>query len=138
MVLAYHGAAMPEADVRRILKTKPHSGAHPINLLKLSDYGFDAWPFEGTSVALKQHVLDGLPVIVFLWTGSLHHWAQLGGVDYLHSVVVVGFDDAMVMIHDPALPGGPVELSWSEFGDAWRYSRQMMAVIEPHRSQGPR
>lgn len=131
MALAHHHVELPEADVRQILKTKPYSGAHPINLLQLGELGFDAWPYEGTTAELKLRIASGLPVIVFLWTGALRHWQERGGVDYLHSVVVVGVTDATVLLHDPALPDGPVELPWDEFRDAWQYSRQMMAVIQP-------
>lgn len=134
MILGHHHVEMAESDARRLLKTKPYSGAHPINLLQLSEFGFDAWPYEGTVAELKQRVHGGVPVITFLWTAALRHWAKLGGIDYLHAVVVAGFDESIISIHDPAMQDGPMALSWSEFKDAWQYSRQMMAVIVPRRT----
>lgn len=131
MALAYHRVELSEADVRRILKTKPYSGAHPINLLQLGELGFDAWPYEGTTAELKLRIASGLPVIVFLWTGVLRHWKEQRGVDYLHSVVVAGLTNNSVLVHDPALLDGPIELPWEEFSNAWQYSRQMMAVVQP-------
>ena len=131
MVLAHWQVEVSEAEVRRILKTKPYSGAHPVNLLHLSELGFEAWPFDGTVDGLRQRVNAEMPAIVFLWTGALRYWAERGGVDYLHAVVVVGWNDATVWVHDPVLLEGPIEISWAEFKDAWAYSRQMMAVVEP-------
>jgi predicted double-glycine peptidase len=131
MALSHAGVSVPEAEVRRILKTHPYAGAHPINLLRLSEFGYTGWPFEGTEQDLRQRVAEGQPVIVFLWTAALRHWAERGGIDYQHSVVAAGWDDSSVLVHDPMLQYGPIELSWSEFRDAWRYTRQMAAVIEP-------
>ncbi len=131
MALSHVGVSVPEAEVRRILKTRPYAGAHPINLLRLSELGYVGWPFEGTEQDLRQRIAAGQPVIVFLWTAVLRHWANRGGIDYQHTVVVVGWDDASVFVHDPILQYGPIELAWPEFRDAWRYTRQMMAVLEP-------
>ncbi|PKO21838.1 MAG: hypothetical protein CVU38_12670 [Chloroflexi bacterium HGW-Chloroflexi-1] len=131
MVWSHLGVSVPEAEMRRILKTRPYAGAHPINLLRLSELGYTGWPFEGTEQGLRQRVVEGQPVIVCLWTAVLRHWADRSGADYQHTVVVVGWDDSSVLVHDPVLQYGPIELSWSEFRDTWRYTRQMMAVIEP-------
>lgn len=37
----------------------------------------------------------------------------------------------VVIVHNPVLPEGPIEIPWAEFKDAWRYSRHMMATVEP-------
>lgn len=130
MVLSRWQVEVAETKVRRIIKTKPYSGTHPVNLLRLSELGFLAWPFEGTVDNLRQRVSSGMPAIVFLWTGALQYWGEREGVDYLHAVVVVGWTETAVWVHDPALPEGPIEISWVEFKDAWQYSRHMMATIE--------
>lgn len=132
MVLSHHRVEISEVEARRILKTKPYSGTHPVNLLRLSDLGFDGWPYEGTEAELRQRISSGLPVISFLWTGALHHWTRYGGVDYIHAVVVVGYTEDMVSVHDWVMDDGPIEISWVEFKESWQYSRQMMAVIETH------
>ena len=133
MILSRWQVRVAEAEVRRIIKTKSYSGTHPVNLLRLSELGFHAWPIEGTVDDLQQRVSSGMPVIVFLWTGALQYWAEREGVDYLHAVVVVGWIEMAVWVHDPVLPEGPIEISWAEFKDAWRYSRHMMAAIEPRK-----
>ncbi len=131
MALAYWQLEVSEAQVRRIIRTKPYSGMHPVNLINLSALGFDAWPYEGTEYELRQRIVNDEPVIVFLWTGVLRHWADQEGIDYQHTVVVAGWSDDAVFVHDPILPDGPIEILWTEFSDAWRYSRQMMAVVVP-------
>ena len=131
MVLSRWQVEIAEMEVRRIIKTKPYSGTHPVNLLHLSELDFFAWPSEGTTDNLRQQVSSGVPVIAFLWTGALQYWTQREGVDYLHAVVVVGWTETAVWVHDPALPQGPHEISWVEFNGAWRYTRHMMATVEP-------
>ncbi len=131
MALAYWQIEMSETEVRRIIRTKPYSGTHPVNLINLGDLGFDAWPYEGTEYELRQRIASGEPVIVFLWTGVLQHWADREGIDYQHTVIIAGWSDDAVLVHDPVLPDGPIEIPWAEFSDAWRYSRQMMAVVVP-------
>ena len=131
MVLSHWKVDVAEAEVRRIIKTKPFSGTHPINLFHLGELGFLAWPIEGAVDDLRLQISKGRPVIVFLWTGALQYWAELDSVDYLHAVVVAAWTETSVLVYDPALPEGPVEISWFEFKDAWRYSRHMMATIEP-------
>ena len=131
MALAYWQLEISEADVRRILRTRPYSGTHPVNLIHLGDLGFDAWPYEGTEQELRQRIANGEPVIVFLWTGVLRHWVDREGIDYQHTVIVAGWNDDAVLVYDPALSVGPIEVPWAEFNDAWRYSRQMMAVVVP-------
>jgi len=131
MALSRWGSNLAEADLRRVLGTKPYSGTHAIGLLQLNELGFDAWPQEGSITELKRRVGEGIPAIVFLWTGSLRHWSDSNGVDYLHTVVVVGWTETTVWIHDPILPTGPIEIEWDEFIEAWGFSRQMMAVVQP-------
>jgi len=131
MALAYWRLELSEVEVRRIIRTKPYAGTHPVNLINLGELGFDAWPYEGTEYELRQRVVNGEPVIAFLWTGALSYWADRQGVDYLHTVVVSGWDANVVVVHDPSLPDGPTEIAWAEFKDAWGYSRQMMAVVTP-------
>jgi len=131
MVLSHWQVELSEAEVRRIIRTKPYSGTHPVNLINLGELGFDGWPYEGTEYELRQRITSGEPVIVFLWTGALQHWTDREGIDYLHTVIIVGWDNGAVLVHDPVLPTGPIEIPWAGFSDAWRYSRQMMTVVVP-------
>jgi len=49
MVLAHWGVNVTEADVRRILKTKPYSGTQAINLLQMF---IEAWGFSRQMMAI--------------------------------------------------------------------------------------
>lgn len=133
MVLSQWNFTVTEAEVRRVLRTKPYSGTQAINLLRLSEFGFDAWPQEGSVAELQRRVGDGAPLIVFLWTGLLRYDGEPDNVDYLHTLVVVGWTAKTVWVHDPALQSGPTEVAWDKFVAAWGFSRQMMAMIEPHK-----
>ena len=44
MVLAHWQVAVSEGEIRRLLKTKPYAGTHPVSLLRLRELGFEAWP----------------------------------------------------------------------------------------------
>jgi len=131
MAFSRWGKEISEAEVRRVLKTKPYSGTHAVNLLRLAELGMEAWPQEGTMAGLIESVASGIPVIVFLWTGVLRQWQERGGVDYLHTIVVVGLADDSFWVHDPVLPDGPTRLGWDEFIQAWGYARYLMAVVQP-------
>ncbi len=48
MALAYWQVELSEAEVRRIIRTKPYSGTHPVNLIHLSRSGFRC-------LALRRH-----------------------------------------------------------------------------------
>lgn len=129
-VLSHWKVVCTEPDLRRLLKSRPHSGTHAINLIHLSELGFTAWPTEGTLTELQHRVRTGTPVIAFLWTGELSHLEDLGEAHYLHTVVVVGWTEKTVWVHDPLLHEGPIEIPRGEFMEAWSYARQMMAVIQ--------
>ncbi|MBI3913049.1 MAG: C39 family peptidase [Chloroflexi bacterium] len=132
MVLAFYGKPISEAELRRILKTRPGIGTHPIHLRNLESLGVAAtWPYPSTSAELQQLVDAGHPIIAFVWTGSLRDYTETEGIDYLHTVVVVGFSDPSVLVHDPRLTTGPIEIPRTVFADAWKYADHLIAVISP-------
>ena len=58
----------------------------------------------------------GQPAILFVRTGFLGYWHK----DVAHAIVVVGAEeDQQFWLHDPALPTGPVDVSWDELLAAW-------------------
>jgi predicted double-glycine peptidase len=130
MILAFWEIEAPESDLRRILRVKPFSGAHPINLMYLSELGFRGWSYFATLADLEERIGNGLPCIVFLWTECLSHFADTEGVDYLHAVAVVGFSATGILVQDPKLSHGPIEIPLAEFEEAWQYSRQLIAIVE--------
>lgn len=134
MILAALGHDLAEADIRRILKTRAWSGTHPINFRNLETLGVEAvWPYPVTLADVRQLVENNTPVVVFLWTGALKHWPDTQGIDYLHSVVVVGFTENGVLLHDPKLTDGPTEISVHDFSEAWKLAGHLIAHIHPRK-----
>lgn len=135
MVLAYHHIELTEADLRRLLKTRPGIGTHPVHLRNLESLGVaSTWPYPSTLDELKRSVEGGQPVIAFVWTGALRDVKDTEGIDYLHTVVVVGFSETAVLVHDPRLANGPTEISLRVFENAWKYADHLIAVIAPRTS----
>jgi len=49
MALSRWGSNLAESDLRRILRTNSYTGTHAINLLRLTEHGFDIWPRKAAS-----------------------------------------------------------------------------------------
>jgi len=47
----------------------------------------------------------------------------------MHDVVVVGFDENVVLVNDPAFPDAPKEVPQEEFLAAWAAADQLMIRI---------
>jgi hypothetical protein len=134
MILAVLGQDLPEAQLRMILKTRAWSGTHPANFRNLETLGVEAvWPYPAALADVRQLVEANIPVIVFLWTGALKHWAATEGVDYLHAAVVAGFTEQGLLVHDPKLPDGPTEISAADFSEAWKLADHLIAYIRPQK-----
>ena len=93
--------------------------AHPsTNIPELSQLGVQISYQEGDLEVLRAFLRKGEPCIVFVRTGELPYWY----VDTDHAVVVVGYDKASFIVHDPAsseaarcVSEGELALSWLEF-----------------------
>ena len=129
MVLAYYGTKKSEESLRRLLKTKA-AGTNPLNVTYLRDWNFKVSVSFSNLDELKDYIFQEKPIIVLLWTGELSYWNSKEYFDYLHSVVVVGFDEENVFINDPAFPNYPILIPYNEFLEAWSYSQQMLILIE--------
>ncbi len=132
MILAFYRIDVSEAALRHLLKTRPGIGTHPIHFRNLESLGVTAtWPYPSSLDEIKQAVDSRKPVIAFVWTGALRDVRDTEGIDYLHSMVVVGFSEPGVFVHDPRLASGPTEISLSVFENAWKYADHLIAAITP-------
>ncbi len=130
MVLAYYRIDIAEPELRRLLKTRPSVGTHPIHLRNLQALGVSSsLPYPSTLTDLKALVDSGTPVIAFVWTAPLRDVSDTEGIDYLHAVIVVGFTAKDVLVHDPRLSDGPTQIPLKTFQDAWKYADHLIAVI---------
>ncbi len=101
MLLDYHDIAnVPEAELRRILKTKP-DGTNVLNLLFLKDekrWGLEVEIARANPDELFAAIrLHRIPVIAFVDTTPLPHWNE----STAHVVLVVGYNEEPVIINDP-------------------------------------
>jgi ABC-type bacteriocin/lantibiotic exporter with double-glycine peptidase domain len=127
MVLAFYGAEHPESELRGLLKTRP-GGTSPANvLLRLPTLGFEAAVYTGSAQPLREGLLAGRPGIVHVWTPPLPHW----DVEAIHAVVVVGWAEDALSIHDPVLPTGPTQIPLNAFLRAWAATDYLTILISP-------
>jgi len=125
-VLAFHGVAMSEADVRLIPGTGPR-GTAARDLANLSSLGFDV-QFEMANLTRLADLLNArLPPAVLLDTGTLPYWDR----DCFHATVFVGIDDACVSLNDPAFASAPQQSGHAEFLMAWAANNHTCAIISP-------
>jgi len=115
MVLAYLGLERTEAEVGRILGAREY-GTPSFAVQRLAALGlrvvYGAWSIPQLFSALDA----GQPVILFVHTEFLDYWRE----DVAHAIVVVGaVENQQFWLHDPALPSGPLVVSWDGLLAAW-------------------
>lgn len=110
MVLAYQGRQMREQELAEILGTQSFgTPISHVNILQAYQYQVTYRSFSETE--LKTYLLQGIPVIVRVWTGMLTYWTE----ETFHVVVVVGYDEAQVYLNDPAFTAAPQIVVWIVF-----------------------
>jgi ABC-type bacteriocin/lantibiotic exporter with double-glycine peptidase domain len=129
MLLSYFGVPKSERDIRLLLKMKP-AGTNPLNVVRLREWNLEASVTFSNLEELKSYLVQKKPPIVLLWSGKLNYWDSNEYLDYLHAVVVIGYDDEMILINDPAFSDHPKTIQVYEFLEAWSYSQQMLILIE--------
>jgi len=130
MVLDYHGIiGVSEAELRRILKTKP-KGTHLINFLFLKDekrWNLDVELSQSTSAELFTTISTlQIPAIVFVDTAYFPHWDESAA----HVVLVVGYDEENVIINDPVTDEKEISIPATKFFTAWAKNQYYMVVIK--------
>jgi len=131
MLLAAHDIEKSEAELRRLLKTRASVGTHPVNLLWLEQFGLAvSWPCAASLDDLYTQIESNKPCIAFVWSSDLLYWEEVDEIGYLHAVIVVGFSETGVLVHDPALPDGPTEVPILDFLRAWKRSGHLVAVAD--------
>lgn len=130
-LLDFHGIAdVAEAELRRILKTKPEKGTNFFNLLFLKDekhWNLDVEIEAGNPNELFTKIsTTQIPVIVFVDTALLPYWNE----PTAHVVIVVGFDEETVIINDPFFDDKEIRIPALDFLKAWGVNQNYMAVVK--------
>lgn len=132
MVLAYYGRTVPEAELRTLLKTRV-SGTSPVQvMLRLPEIGVDAVVQMASLSVLQQHLENGRPCIVHLWTEPLPYWQDA----VIHAVTVTELTDSQVLVNDPAFSSGSMMISREQFLQAWAATDHLLLVIQPTENTG--
>lgn len=126
MVMACQGIELSEAEVASLLGTDEFGTAAP-SVHAVSRHGFLSVLYRGTWADLARHLAVGIPCIALLYTIHLPYCAvnRAGR----HAVVVVGFDEQSVWIHDPSLRAGPTEVPRASFEAAWEARGYRLIVL---------
>lgn len=124
MVLTHLGFQMEYDTILHLLKVRAF-GASGQNLKYLSPLGVTVIYREGSLDELKHHWQNGYPCIVLVRTTELPHW----GYATDHAVVVVGMEDQLVFIHDPAFAAAPIAIPLTAFELAWMDFDYRYAVL---------
>jgi ABC-type bacteriocin/lantibiotic exporter with double-glycine peptidase domain len=124
MVLAHLGRAIDYAQLLKLLNIKPY-GAPAGNIRQLADLGLKVVYSKTDMAGLEAMLQQGQSVIVFVRTGELPDWTY--STD--HALVVVGYDENQLYIHDPYRPQSPISIPRGDFELAWLERDYYYALI---------
>ncbi len=126
MVLAFWDDERTEIALVTQLKSKPF-GTPIFNASRLQEWRYQVEIRELDRADLEGSLRQGQPVIARIWTTMLDYWET----DTSHVVVVVGFDEGIVYLNDPAFSSGPQTAVWDEFLAAWAEFDETAVLIKP-------
>ncbi len=121
MVLGYWGRPVPHAEIASALAEPELRGIRGTRLATFArERGLYALAYEGDLAQLRDYVSKGRPLIV----------AWRVGRDRFHDVVVVGFDEGVVVVHDPA-EGAARRLAARVFEKRWAGASHWTLLVMP-------
>ena len=128
MVLGYWAAELPGVELQspeRIYAQMKaaEDGGLPLAEMKrfLQDHGFNAFTVRSTFEDVETHLSKRRPLIA-----ALDHGSRAG----LHYVVLSGFDDKRVRLHDPAR-SKPKRVSRKKFQKQWEAADRWLLIAAP-------
>lgn len=126
MVLAYWGINRNQNRLARQLRTVRGAGTPGSHLLRLASRNLDVYYRSGDLDDLRAALAQGVPPIVLVNTKEFEHWT----VETLHAVVVIGMDDANVVINDPGMDQGSTLVTVGDFYLAWDEMGNLYGLIQ--------
>jgi len=121
MVLRYWGEADVLAeDFNHLLEPTLVGIRTDVLVAAVRSRGWSAFPMNGDSPAVQQHLAAGRPMIALIGRGSVPD----------HYIVVVAWAKGRVVAHDPAVGPNRV-LSEAEFDTSWARSGHWMLLVLP-------
>ena len=125
MVLSHLGVRIRYGRLVKLLRTTPF-GTSAFNLQYLERIGVKADVDDRDMEQLRVAVQNGVPTICFVTTAHFNHWQY----ETDHAVVVIGFEDDAVLIHDPANETYPLRVENTDFELAWLKFDYLSATLQ--------
>lgn len=124
MILAFLDYKIAEDDLASLLGTQ-YFGTPAPHLHRLTRLGFHV-RYESTALeTVQNHLINGVPCLLFVQTGDLPYWHENTG----HVVVAVDIQDDFIFVNDPAFPTAPQKIPLDYFLLAWSEFDHRFAVI---------
>lgn len=123
MALAYFGVNRSQEQIANQIGHIAGAGTPARNVIRLVVPGIEISYAAKGSLEDIQRCLDRKQIpILFVRTGELPYWED----DTAHAVLVVGMEQATILVHDPAFDKAPIPvpiddlgLAWYEMGNTW-------------------
>lgn len=128
MVLAHLEVPIAYPRLIKTLRIDINVGAPFSNILRLENRRLLVIVEHGTVEMLYRLLSAGWPVIVAVDTAQLPYWDE----STYHAVVVVGMDEQMIYINDPAFATAPIQITHEEFALAWFEHDDLYALLVPN------
>ncbi len=126
MALAYCGIEHPQAELSRLLGTRPDIGTPHSRITRLRSDSIQVVYQEANGLAdLRDWLNRDLPIIVFVQASELPHWR----IRSQHAVVAVGIDQDAVYVLDPGITAPVIAIPLDDFLLAWEEMDLTYAVI---------
>ena len=127
MVLAYLGINITEEAAAKQLGTTEY-GTPASRLLRLATSGLTIELGPLSLEMVRAALLSGNPVIALVNTQFLDYWHE----ETAHAVVIVGFEDSVLLLSDPAFEDAPQRASTNGFLAAWgEFDYQCAVFMRP-------
>lgn len=127
MVLAYYNDIRTEQEIRVLLKTRPGGTSPAQVMMRLPDWGYDAFVQSSSQPILREYLAAGLPVIVHVLTSPLANW----NYEVIHAFVITDLNEQFVSVNDPASSSAPTIIPLEAFLRAWSATDYLTIVIRP-------
>lgn len=128
MVLTYQGRSVDPSWLHRVLESTK-IGTPGFKVLNLERHGYSVTYSPATDDRVLVQALDaGVPPITLMLTSNLSYW----NIQTAHAVVVIGIDEEVVIVNDPAFPTSSQRIARNEFMLAWSDFDYLYALIRPN------
>jgi len=125
MVLAYYGDERPEAELSRLLGTKP-TGVRTEHLYRLTRLGYEVTVESSSFLEVESWLAEQISVIAAVDPTYLPGWSIS---HFWHAVAIASVTPEAVFCHDPMHDQAPLTATRQEFRDAWLDTDFEAAVI---------